>query len=97
MFCRLHTKKTEDTDLFERQLNTVLDTDPASLPEIEIESVGTTQSKIALRNMDEISKDAQNSGLFLTGETMIKNNFGYRRMLVLALALTSHNAFAKKS
>ena len=50
-----YAKKTEDTDLFERQLNTVLDTDPASLPEIEVENrLEQRKAKVLLENMDEI-------------------------------------------
>ena len=50
-----YAKKTEDTDLFERQLNTVLETDPASLPEVEVENrLEQRKAKALLENMDEI-------------------------------------------
>lgn len=50
-----YAKKTEDTELYERQLNTVLKTDPASLPEVEVENrLEQRKAKVLLENMDEI-------------------------------------------
>lgn len=50
-----YAKKTEDTDLYERQLQKVLDTDPKALPAVEIENrLEQRKAKKMLENMDDV-------------------------------------------
>ncbi len=50
-----YAKKTEDTELYERQLKTVLDTDPNVLPTVEVENrFEQRKAKKMLENMDDV-------------------------------------------
>ena len=55
MVADYYAKKTEDTDLYERQLKTVLDTDPSVLPTVEVENrFEQRKAKKMLENMDDV-------------------------------------------